>query len=99
MGCDLQLDSEKKIDRCGVCGGQGTTCARDIFIWKEVPLSQCSVQCGGGNMMAHSVCFNNITKTSVEDGLCDRGRKPAARMAPCNNKPCPARCVKLHIRF
>lgn len=26
VGCDLQLNSQLKIDGCGVCGGDGSTC-------------------------------------------------------------------------
>ena len=42
-------------------------------------------------MMAHSVCVNNATAAKVHEDLCDVSTKPAARMAPCNNRPCPAR--------
>ena len=27
MGCDGVLNSEKKFDRCGICNGDGSTCA------------------------------------------------------------------------
>jgi hypothetical protein len=27
VGCDLQLNSNLKIDACGVCGGDGSTCS------------------------------------------------------------------------
>ena len=30
MGCDGVMDSNKFEDRCGVCGGDGTSC-KDIY--------------------------------------------------------------------
>ena len=95
----MKLDSDLRVDRCGVCGGS----AKDIsdcaaagssaasFAWEEAPLSQCSAPCGGGYMMAHAVCRNNATGARVHEELCDNSRRPQARMAPCNNRPCPPR--------
>ncbi|XP_059081063.1 protein madd-4-like isoform X2 [Tigriopus californicus] len=91
VGCDLQLDSDLKVDQCGTCGGNGTGCPNAIFAWEEAPLSRCSVPCGGGYMMAHFVCLNNQTKVQVHDDLCNKATQPPSRMAPCNNRPCPAR--------
>lgn len=99
VGCDLKLDSRHRVDRCGVCSapdkGRNATeeCVKDPkrFIWREAPLSECSVPCGGGHMMAHSVCRNKQTGAKVDDGLCDNADKPEPRMAPCNNRPCPPR--------
>ncbi|KAG1650032.1 Protein madd-4 [Nymphon striatum] len=47
VGCDLQLDSTKKIDECGVCGGDGSSCHQSSYHWYETGLSECSVSCGG----------------------------------------------------
>ena len=84
-----------RVDSCGVCGGDGLSCVgsadRRVYAWTEVPLSQCSAPCGGGHMMAHAVCVNNATREKVHEDLCDVSTKPEARMAPCNNSPCPAR--------
>ena len=62
-----------------------------FFEWDETPLSHCSAPCGGGHMMARSVCRNNQTRAVVDDKLCDLKKKAPARMAPCNTKPCPPR--------
>ena len=93
VGCDLRLDSGSRVDRCGVCGGDGSTCAAAgaAFVWREAPLSRCSAPCGGGQMMAHAVCKSAATGERVHDDLCDSGSRPGARMAPCNAKPCPPR--------
>jgi len=61
------------------------------FAWREAPLSECSAPCGGGYMMAHAVCVANATGVRVHQDLCDGARRPRARMAPCNNRPCPPR--------
>ena len=104
MGCDLKIGSTKEIDACGVCSevnvkDNGTTneqpCKYNeghaFFEWVETPLSHCSAPCGGGHMMARSVCRNNQTREVVNDELCDMKKKAPARMAPCNTKPCPPR--------
>uniref|UniRef100_A0A0K2UCB0 ADAMTS/ADAMTS-like cysteine-rich domain-containing protein n=1 Tax=Lepeophtheirus salmonis TaxID=72036 RepID=A0A0K2UCB0_LEPSM len=93
VGCDLKLDSNKKVDACGVCDGNGTACSdhHAVFIWEETPLSHCSVPCGGGFMMARPICINAKTREHVIDDLCDSTNRPNERMAPCNQKACPAR--------
>ena len=32
IGCDLELRTGVKLDKCGVCGGNGTTCTDDRFV-------------------------------------------------------------------
>lgn len=93
VGCDLIVGSDKKVDSCGVCGGLNEQCSGDTFVWNEVALSHCSAPCGGGYMMARSVCQNNHTKATVADDLCNLSQKPSSRMAPCNLEACPARSV------
>ena len=91
VGCDLIVGSAQKVDSCGVCGGSDECSENGIFVWGEVALSHCSVPCGGGYMMARSVCQNNQTKATVQDDFCNLSHKPTSRMAPCNTHPCPAR--------
>ena len=105
MGCDLKIGSTRKIDACGVCSEEEENdistkekkllCkykeGHAFFDWVETPLSHCSAPCGGGHMMARSVCMNNNTKDVVNDEMCDIKKRDPARMAPCNTKPCPAR--------
>jgi len=55
VGCDLQLNSELKIDACGVCGGDGSTCAAVVYQWQYGrPLTPCSVSCGSGIVSLHN---------------------------------------------
>jgi hypothetical protein len=48
VGCDLKIGSMKKVDGCGVCGGDGQSCAQPLYHWEETAVSLCSVTCGGG---------------------------------------------------
>lgn len=47
VGCDLRIGSTKRVDECGVCGGDGS-CAQPLYHWVETPASLCSATCGGG---------------------------------------------------
>ena len=102
----MKIGSTKKIDACGVCSEEKDDAGNDLndkrksckykeghtfFDWVETPLSHCSAICGGGHMMARSVCMNNKTRAIVNDEMCDPMKRSPARMAPCNTKPCPAR--------
>ena len=47
VGCDLKLDSEKRLDRCGVCSDAGAAGDEDpvcpssaVFSWAEKALSR-----------------------------------------------------------
>ena len=111
MGCDLKIGSTRTIDACGVCSEENNTKNKNakkgklchhkkghtFFNWIETPLSHCSAPCGGGHMMARSVCRNNQTGADVNDNMCDLAERPPARMAPCNTKPCPARYILFDI--
>jgi hypothetical protein len=55
VGCDLKIGSSERVDACGVCGGNNSTCSDNTFGWEETPLSHCSAPCGGGFMMARLV--------------------------------------------
>lgn len=50
VGCDLKIGSTKKIDGCGVCGGDGNSCSQPLYYWEMAPMSQCSATCGGGKL-------------------------------------------------
>ena len=44
VGCDLQLQSGKVLDQCGVCGGDGSSCKGGRYVWhqgKRPPCSSC----------------------------------------------------------
>ena len=89
----MLVDSEKKVDKCGICGGDGTQCQANkvSFVWTEVPLSHCSAPCGGGYRMVRYVCQNNVTNEPVQDELCNVLQKPQPKMASCNVQACPPR--------
>ena len=61
VGCDLQLGSDLKIDLCGVCGGDGSSCSDSIYQWQYGGgiggrlLSPCSASCDGGKWTVFNV--------------------------------------------
>ncbi|XP_022257706.1 uncharacterized protein LOC106472631 isoform X3 [Limulus polyphemus] len=93
VGCDLQLGSNKTIDKCGVCGGDGSTCRQPNYVWKEIHMSPCSVTCGGGFLMSRAVCKNDITGKEVTEMLCDPTVKPRPQVQKCNIEHCPAEWI------
>ncbi|KAL0860686.1 hypothetical protein ABMA27_010029 [Loxostege sticticalis] len=48
VGCDLRVGSTRRVDECGNCGGDGSTCSRPRYHWLATPGSLCSATCGGG---------------------------------------------------
>lgn len=58
VGCDLRIGSSKKIDACGICGGNGSTCSQPLYQWESAPMSSCSVSCGGGKCTSFTVIIN-----------------------------------------
>uniref|UniRef100_A0A1A9V4V4 ADAMTS/ADAMTS-like cysteine-rich domain-containing protein n=1 Tax=Glossina austeni TaxID=7395 RepID=A0A1A9V4V4_GLOAU len=51
VGCDLKIGSTKKVDSCGVCGGDGSSCSsQTLYHWEIAPMSLCSVSCGGDTL-------------------------------------------------
>ncbi|CAG9837953.1 unnamed protein product [Diabrotica balteata] len=47
VGCDLQIGSDKQVDACGVCGGDGSSCSKPLYYWTLTYTSLCSATCGG----------------------------------------------------
>lgn len=89
VGCDLRIGSTKKVDSCGVCGGDGTSCAQPLYHWTVAPMSLCSVTCGGGYKMSRPVCQNRVSGVEVEPQLCNAAQKPDATVVKCNTHKCP----------
>lgn len=89
VGCDLKIGSTKKIDSCGVCGGDGSTCSEPLYQWEMAQMSLCSVTCGGGYKMSMPACRNRITGTEVEESLCNALNKPEPQIVTCNTHLCP----------
>lgn len=52
VGCDGELYSSKTVDRCGVCGGNGTSCQRISGSYRKA-LTQL------GNTHTHT-CIMNV---------------------------------------
>ncbi|XP_064554227.1 protein madd-4 isoform X1 [Drosophila montana] len=93
VGCDLKIGSTKKIDGCGVCGGDGNSCSQPLYYWEMAPMSQCSVTCGGGYKMSRPECRNRLTGAEVDNALCNAANRPDSSVVPCNTHSCPPRWI------
>ncbi|KAK9728281.1 ADAMTS cysteine-rich domain [Popillia japonica] len=89
VGCDLRIDSDLQVDVCGVCGGDGSSCARPLYHWSLTSLSLCSATCGGGYKMSRPICLNRVTGEEVEEQLCNESQKPESAIVECNTHNCP----------
>ncbi|KAH8375094.1 hypothetical protein KR093_008247, partial [Drosophila rubida] len=93
VGCDLKIGSTKKIDGCGVCGGDGNSCSQPLYYWELAPMSQCSITCGGGYKMSRPICRNRLTGADVDETLCSVANRPEPSVVPCNTHSCPPRWI------
>ncbi|XP_059062707.1 protein madd-4 isoform X1 [Achroia grisella] len=89
VGCDLRVGSTRRVDECGVCGGDGSSCSRPRYHWLATPASLCSATCGGGYKMSLAVCRDRLTGSDAPEELCDSSSKPQASVVKCNTHPCP----------
>ncbi|XP_060579730.1 ADAMTS-like protein 1 isoform X1 [Ruditapes philippinarum] len=89
VGCDDIVGSKRKLDPCGVCGGDGTSCdkTRDHrkrhheayvtgFQW-DIGWSMCSKTCGKGIQVPFEVCKNLDTGEEVGTRFCSGTDKPS----------------------
>ncbi|EFX85379.1 hypothetical protein DAPPUDRAFT_20190, partial [Daphnia pulex] len=99
VGCDLQLNSDSKVDACGVCGGDGSTCldntSDDLVVgyrWEfGHRLSPCTVSCDGE---VEIICRDAVTGLEVSDqNLCDESSRPQPKFVQCHTDPCPPKWI------
>ncbi|XP_025201047.1 ADAMTS-like protein 1 isoform X1 [Melanaphis sacchari] len=93
VGCNLEIGSKASVDECGVCGGDGTSCSKDLHHWAKIGTG-CSVSCGGGYEMSRIICQNRDTSVEVDADLCP-GERPNGNdlTVECNSQPCPPKWV------
>ena len=89
--CDLELRSGVELDRCGVCGGNGLSCAEERFVWKKEAQTKCSASCGGGRRVFQHFCMEINSNEKVHFEFCDANERPGTYFENCNSFPCPAR--------
>ena len=90
----MELRTGMKLDQCGKCGGNGSSCSQSsspVHGWEQHQISSCSVSCGGGLAMVQYNCVNTVTNTLVNNDLCDAKIKPKELFADCNTNKCPPR--------
>jgi hypothetical protein len=88
VGCDLKIGSPKKIDSCGVCGGDSKSCTSPIYRWDLESKAPCSVRCGVGQQPVNVVCKNSLTLEKVDGYYCNSATKPRLDKQSCNIHPC-----------
>ncbi|XP_055685140.1 protein madd-4 isoform X4 [Lutzomyia longipalpis] len=93
VGCDLRIGSNKKVDACGVCGGDGNSCSQPLYHWDTTAMSLCSATCGGGYKMARPTCRNRVTGVEVDESLCSAVTRPEPAVIHCNTHQCPPKWV------
>ncbi|KRX60591.1 Adenosine 3'-phospho 5'-phosphosulfate transporter 2 [Trichinella sp. T9] len=92
VGCDGIVNSGKKLDDCGICDGNGTSCGRPSYNWKETgQFSECDRVCGAdGWRISISVCVNVKTDQVVSELYCADKQRPRPSLERCLYVPCPA---------
>ncbi|XP_074000161.1 ADAMTS-like no long nerve cord isoform X2 [Rhodnius prolixus] len=93
VGCDLVIGSDAKVDACGICGGDSTSCIQPLYHWVVESASLCSVTCGTGYKMSQVLCKNVVSGVPVDPKLCDSSQQPEITMIECNTHPCPSKWV------
>ena len=68
IGCDLELRTNVRLDKCGVCGGDGSTCHGHRYVWEQGELMVCHILRDSGTvfMSCHARKVNwNVNKDSA----------------------------------
>ncbi|CAI9714797.1 disintegrin and metalloproteinase with thrombospondin motifs 16-like [Octopus vulgaris] len=105
VGCDLQLNSTARLDRCCVCGGDGSSCTFtrttfnaqgkmygivDLVVLPEGACS-CSVTCGKGYKRRRVDCMQKVNRrwTAMPETVCSHSHKPQSTRTCRTRKKCP----------
>ncbi|CAK9305140.1 unnamed protein product [Gordionus sp. m RMFG-2023] len=89
VGCDMKLGSSKKVDSCGVCGGDNSKCNHAQYYWEETDFSACSASCAGGYQMTSSFCKMLEPAKIVPNFFCEPRSRPAPKIRTCSEHHCP----------
>ncbi|XP_052793374.1 ADAMTS-like protein 1 isoform X3 [Mya arenaria] len=90
VGCDNIVGSTRKLDSCGVCGGDGSSCKlpRDDIQRHDhrkqgdkgshwvIRWDTCSKTCGQGVQTATLACVDGSTDAVVPEALCSQQQRP-----------------------
>ncbi|KAI1712788.1 thrombospondin type 1 domain-containing protein [Ditylenchus destructor] len=93
IGCDRIIGSVARTDECGRCGGDGSSCAKKIFRWKDtLQFTPCDKTCGPNSVrVSVSVCVNTATERVVPERLCADQERPRPQVKRCPYVVCPAK--------
>uniref|UniRef100_A0A9J2PHX0 ADAMTS/ADAMTS-like cysteine-rich domain-containing protein n=1 Tax=Ascaris lumbricoides TaxID=6252 RepID=A0A9J2PHX0_ASCLU len=92
VGCDGIIGSSARFDHCGVCEGNGSSCGRTAFKWKDTKqFSPCDATCGPNSYrVSVSVCHNVRTGRVVPERLCADQARPRPVVEKCPHIVCPS---------
>ena len=106
VGCDLQLGSTKKIDNCGVCGGDGSSCKNHTYRWQHRFETNCSNICSNDYQLSQFrtstvFCTDISTEMIVDDLFCRQDERPNPITSQCESsiEHCKFRLVVCFINF
>uniref|UniRef100_A0A914C851 Uncharacterized protein n=1 Tax=Acrobeloides nanus TaxID=290746 RepID=A0A914C851_9BILA len=87
------IGSSAQFDQCGVCGGNGESCGRNVFRWKDTQqFSPCDKTCGPDSYrVSVSICWNIISERVVPERLCADQPRPRPQVRKCPYVVCPAK--------
>ncbi|KAH9417173.1 Thrombospondin type 1 repeat protein [Dermatophagoides pteronyssinus] len=90
VGCDLQLGSTKKIDNCGVCGGDGSSCKNHTYRWQHRFETNCSTICSNDYQLSQFrtstvFCTDVSTEIIVDDLFCRQDERPNPITSQCES--------------
>ncbi|KAL3094865.1 hypothetical protein niasHS_006160 [Heterodera schachtii] len=92
VGCDGIVGSSAREDQCGVCAGDGSSCADELFQWRDTGhFSPCDKSCGPNSIrVSVSVCVNIHTERVVPERMCADRVRPRPQIRRCEHIVCPA---------
>ncbi|KAL3097571.1 hypothetical protein niasHT_023371 [Heterodera trifolii] len=91
VGCDGIVGSSARADQCGVCAGDGSSCADELFQWRDTGhFSPCDKTCGPNSIrVSVSVCVNIHTERVVPERMCADRVRPRPQVRRCEHIVCP----------
>ncbi|KAI3413968.1 hypothetical protein GPALN_011438 [Globodera pallida] len=92
VGCDDVVGSSAREDQCGVCDGDGSSCAGELFRWRDTGhFSPCDKSCGPNSIrVSVSVCVNIHTERVVPERMCADRARPRPQIRRCEHIVCPS---------
>ncbi|KAL3099107.1 hypothetical protein niasHT_025551 [Heterodera trifolii] len=93
VGCYGIVGSSARADQCGVCAGDGSNCADELFQWRDTGhFNPCDKSCGPNSIrVSVPVCVNIPTERVVPERMCADRVRPRPQIRRCEHIVCPAK--------